>query len=545
MAESLGVYVPAMVLQKGIALGRVLLLTYLLVKAQYGLWGLGMMIFNLASPLLTLGSNQGLIRYVSFYEARGRLREFYRRTRWAILGCAVAMTLVALAGSDLIARYVIASRAAGSLVAYRTQLHICWAALANAMVGGLYHNLLGLLIGMRAYRLVSLVEVAFAVIFTAIAVVTLMVTPTGLALLLAHLVSLILTLTGGGALLHAALSRQREAMAPAAEPRRARALIVPPGAEDEEISGPVPVSSSSAGEDADGIIKSPYRRVLRYGLAALAGTVLWNAAGYLSLWLTNRRYGQAEAGVFYVFLQLGQPIVFLANAVWAVVFSHVARIWEADERPAAMLRLETAYKAVVVGMMTLTVVVYAGSPLWVRLLRADYRAGLALLGGLLMFFQVINHLALLSMIAKLHERPILIAAAVLAGAAANLGLAVWWMPLYGPVGAAWAAGVGMYAGGSVVAVAYLLTAQAKRRPPTSSRAGARDSSLRLHPSTYLVMLLPAVLLLPVGVLGIVWAVLLAAIVFTPLAFPPEQKQVLVAWLRRRRGGGGTPPENLG
>ena len=107
----------------------------------------------------------------------------------------------------------------------------------------------------------------------------------------------------------------------------------------------MPLSSGAADDSA--APEGGRGRVFRYGLAALLGTMLWQVSGYVSFWLTSRRYGQAEAGVFYVFLLLGQPIVFLAGAAWAVIFSHVARVWSAGRRRAATLELETAYKAVV------------------------------------------------------------------------------------------------------------------------------------------------------------------------------------------------------
>ena len=123
--------------------------------------------------------------------------------------------------------------------------------------------------------------------------------------------------------------------------------------------------------------------MVRFGLVALVGTTLWNWAGFFSFVLTNKHFGQAQSGVFSAFLGLCQPAVFLADAAWAVVFSHVARRWEGKDRPAAMFTLETAYKAVATATMSLTVLVQAASPLWLRLLNERWRQGAALLPGLL------------------------------------------------------------------------------------------------------------------------------------------------------------------
>ncbi len=520
MAESLGLYLPAVILQKSIALGRVLLFAYLLSKVQYGLWGLGMMIFNVAAPLLSLGSNHGLIRYVSFYEARGRLREFYRRMRLAVLACAVGLTLVALAGSGLIARYVVASRAEAGEVPYRVQLHLCWLALANALAGALYHNMLSFMVGMRAYRLLSLVEVLFAVAFTALGAAMLWTWPTALALLGAHLAAMVLVLAAGMSLLHVAVGRPALAEARAPSAGRADLAVLPPGGESDEVTGqafiPLGPAQAAAPERVQGVLG----RVLRYGLAALAGALLWQGAGYVSFWLTSRQLGKADAGVFYVFLLLAQPTVFLAGAAWAVLFSHVARQWEAQRRPAAMLRLTATYKAVCLATLTLSVAIYAGSPLWVRLLPEGYRSGLGLVGGLLMFYAAMNHLGLMNMLARLHERPAVISLAALAGGAANVVLALWWMPARGPAGAAWAAGVGMCAGGGIVAAAYL---RASREP-----AGA---------GSYLMLVLPALMLLPILPLIVVWAVVLAAAAFLPWPFTPAERKLLVGLLRPERKAG--------
>ena len=52
MTEALGVYVPAMIFQKAVGLGRVVLFAYFLahVQEQYGLWSLGMLIVTVGGP---------------------------------------------------------------------------------------------------------------------------------------------------------------------------------------------------------------------------------------------------------------------------------------------------------------------------------------------------------------------------------------------------------------------------------------------------------------------------------------------------------------
>ena len=96
-----------------------------------------------------------------------------------------------------------------------------------------------------------------------------------------------------------------------------------------------------------------------------------------------------------------------------------------------------------------------------------------------------------------------------AGAIANAVLAALLMPAWGEVGAARAAGVGMFFGGGLVMLIYLLA-----------------SNTRLHDSTYFVLATPVLLLLPTWVIGPLWALILPVCVFSPWVFDAKQKKVL-------------------
>jgi len=486
LAESIGVYLPVKMLQKAVGFVRLLLFLYLMTRSEYGLWGLGMLIFTVAGPILTLGSHHGLTRYAGLYESRGQLRAFCRRMQWAVPAVTLVMTAVALGASGLITDLVIVSRREAAAIPYARQRMICWAALANAMAMALYYNLLGLMYGLRTYRLAAAVELLFGVVFTGLGVVALVFSPTGLAALLAHLAALGVALAAGTVVIHLGLDRLAKA-APAE-------------------AGPA--------EPVDAMDRA-FRRVLRFGLVALVGATLWSWTVYLSFWLTSKICGTALGGVYHALLSLGQPVLFVAEAIWAVLLTHVARQWETGRRRAALLTLETAYKAVAMAMLTLTIAVIAAAPIWVQILPQRFRAGQELLTGLMMFFQVVIHLALMTILAKLHERPVVIALAAVWAMAANVLLALHWIPQYGPRGAALAAGVGTYVGSGAVTVAYLLL-----------------SRVKLAWSTYAVLAAPALLLLPVWVAAAVWACVLAVAVFTPFVFTAWQKRVLVSFARR-------------
>lgn len=495
MSESLGVYVPAMVFQKALGLLRVLLFANILrqSQAQYGLWGLAMMVFSLAAPMATLGANHGLVRYASLYETRGQLLAFYRRVRWGCLACAAAVTAVMFLGSEPITAWVFASGRSGDEIAYRQQLHACWAALANVLAGALYFNMLALAAGLRAYRIASTVESLFSVAFTGIGVAALVFSPTAFALLTGHLACLVLSLAVGMVLLdRAILAIDAQAHVAAGPEQGATAAPAP----QEAIRG-----------------TGALRKVLGFGLVAMIGNMLWLAAQHVSFYMTNRRYSKADAGVFAVFMQLSQMVLLVGNAAWAVIFTHVARQWESGRRREAMLTLETAFKALSLALMAMTLAVYAAGPVWVNLLPQQYRLGLSLLGGQLMFCQAVAHFSLVTVIARLHERPGLIALAAAASGAANVALAAWWMPVwsYGPAGAAWAAGAGVYIGSGIATGAYFLLAR-----------------IRLRASTYLVLAAPVLLALPPWAGLAAWVAVIVTAAATNWFFGADQKRLVRA-----------------
>ena len=478
MTESLGTYVPAMGAQKAIGLGRTLLLAWLLHEAEYGLWGVAMMVFVVAGGLINLGVKHGLIRYVSAHESHGQIAAFYRLMRFRVVAVALAALAVSLVASGPITRYVIASRAA-TTERYELLLPVCWAALANAGAMALYHSVLAFASGLRMYRLASVMELGFSVLFTAFGIAAALTARTALAVLLAHLAAVMATLAVGLCLLHAGVA---------------------------EVSRSRPVESQG--------LEGAFGRVLRFGLATMAGVLLWTTVPYVGFQMAHRQFGKTAVATYAVMMQLSQPILFLSSASWTVVFSHVARLWESGDRPGAQTMLETAYKAITVATMTLTIVLYAASPLWMRILPAQYQAGKGLLGGLLLLFQVIGQLSLVSMLARLRERPIVISLSALSAAAAG-ALLVWrWMDHSGLSGAALGSGVGAYLGGGVVAGGYVLLGR-----------------IRLGMGTWIVLACPILLVLPAWAAAAAWVVVLIPAAMTGLLFTPQEKAVLREKLR--------------
>ncbi len=513
LATSLGLYVPAVIGQKLLGMLRILLFAYLLRGAmdEFGLWGLGLMVFNLVAAVVTLGSNNGLMRYASHFDVRNRLEEFHRRVRWAVLILAVVLTAVAFACSEWITRAAFSSKPdVANRVSFDRQLLVCWLALGNALVVALYHNILGFAMGLRMYRLAAVLEVSFSVAFTVVGIVAMTLVPGSLALLSAHLGVLVAVVFAGAILLRKAvflLAREGAGRSPG----DVQQVLIEPGSEAEDISPPAlarGVSDHAGERESSGASHVSIRQVFAFGGVSLVGNLLWQAAVYISFWLVNKEYGHESAGVFAFFLMLAQPIMFLGNAAWTVLFTHVARRWEENRKPEAMLSLQAGYKAVTLSVLAIAVLLKATAPLWQGVLPASLRGGVGVFFGLLLFFQAMNHLSLVTILARLRERPGVVGAIMAAGGAANYVLARWWMGSYGMTGAAWAAGVGVFVAGGALSVVYLALSR------TSLRGG-----------TWLAMLLPAILLIPSWGPACAMVVILAVVALTPWIFSPEEKKL--------------------
>lgn len=510
----MSIYLPASLVQLILAMGRVLVFTYLISREQMGVWGTGAMIFVVAAPLVCLGSNHALVRYVSVYEARGKLLLFFRRMRIFVPLLTCVLVAIAFVFSKCLISRVIYPQASGEILSYHWYVGL--AVIGNLGLMALYLCMLSFIYGLRVYALASMIEVLFAGLFTASAVVWLVIGGCGatLTMLLAHLGSLVVVLSIGMTLLWIGVNRIAQNPLPDVQPTPD---IEPTADDGDMVKATIPVIGkiSPKLEEPDETLREGLLRFVKFGLAGMIGALLWQVSGYVSFTLVYQWRGEQSGGVFHVMNKLTQPLVVLAGAAWAVVFSHVAKQWETDKKT-AMATLELSFKAIAITVMTFTIAIYAASPLWIKLLDDRYRVGLLYLPGLFTLAVGISNLTMLTIPAKLHERPIVIGLGAVSGVALNILLAALWMPRWGEVGAALAAGVGMYFGGGIVMFVYLLA-----------------TNVNLRDSSYFILALPVLLLLPIHILAPLWAIILAICIFSPWIFSNAQKSQLRSTAVRR------------
>jgi O-antigen/teichoic acid export membrane protein len=506
----MSVFLPAIVVQRALGMVRVILFTHLILLDEMGIWGSGVMVFNVGAPLLCLGAHHTLARYVSAFEARGRLLAFYRWARVCVVALVLLMAGVSLLGCESVLRWI-SEQGLTIQAAILQQSRLRLAVLGNLVLMALYLAQVSFMYGLRTYNLVSLTEVVFSVVFTVGALGWVAADPSAHSLFLAHMLSLAITLLGSSVLLGMSVRRiARETASGHVVPLAEKEPELEAGAEAEgdSIGGHIPLSREKAEDAFRYSRRAGWARMARFGIVAMLGQLVWQAAGYVSLFMVLRYYGEESGGAFYVILQFAQPLLFLSNAAWTVLYSHVTRRWEGGDRSGALYVLETSYKAIGLTVTTFTILLYVSSPWWIRVLGPQYQCGYYL-SGMFTFFLSISNMTMLTIPARLHERPIIIAVGALAGAALNAALAALWMPGWGEIGAARAAGVGMFFGGLLVMLLYLLI-----------------SGTRFSDSTYVVLITPALLLLPTWILGPLWAIVLPVCLFSSWMFTSRQRKLL-------------------
>ncbi len=493
IGPSLAVYGPLAILDKLITFARVFLLTWLLSRSAYGVWGLGVMVFSVLAHLLVLGADEGVARYLSHYQTRGRLPEMFRRVSAAALIVALALAAVAAAGSGLIARALSTAPGVPTDLSANQIRTIVLLGVLNAMLMGLFHTLQGCLRAMRTLRLLGVVNLTYTLLFTAGALAVGGLRPSGVGLLWAHAASLGVMLAVGWL--------------------GARSCVLAQSADD---------AGRAASDAAAGVMG----KIIRFGAVAMLAGLTWNAASHVSTWFIYRYHGLDAVGGYMPLRRICQPAFILAAILWPVVFGYVANHWESSRRPEALRLLNAAYKLTVLGLTTITMLLLVTAPLWFALLPLAYQANLSVVAGLLMLFQCSANLGMAGMAAKLNERPAALVLIIAVGAAANAVLAAMWVPaggaaMDGLIGGARAAGVGMLC--ACAAGALYLAA----------------SRFRAHPAVYVLSLSPALLLLPPWWAAAIWAALLIIAAATPWVLTPREKQslrdLLARWRRRDQG----------
>lgn len=485
LTASLAVYLGANGLIRAIGIGRGILITWLISRADFGTYQLGLLLANLLLPILSLGTHEGLLRFVPQYETEGRLSRFLKS----------ALPVSLLIGAGLCGLLFVLSEMINSVLydSVDASAHATLTRFVAACVMALivYHLVLALLRGRRMFRAVSAMELSASALFTIAAVA---------AALLGH---------GRGEVILATYT--------VANIVCAIAFGVPMllSVRHEEQNNLLPLERNTMGE------------LLRYSIWAGLAALSWQVLLAYPAWHLSRVCGEQVFATFSAMRLITQVAHVAPVAMSAVVFSAVMKTWESAGRERALSQLNLATKAALAMMLVVCFVLASLQGLLVRIFRDEYATGRDAIALLLLSYLLAGTLSFLSIRFALIKKTQCSFAAWVTGSVFAIFASSLWIDAADPQRAllmtAWAGAIGA-TGALAVVLGYL-------------------SYHRLSPDRGTLILLTGIFLLaapmPWPVVGAAITLLVATT--TPLVFSAQERSTILQ--RAHNLLGLKPPRN--
>ncbi len=372
ISQALTVYLPATALFRLIGLGRNILLTWLMYsQVEFGLFALALVVINLLNPLCSLGLYEGVTRYTPAYETRHMLRAFLARVIPLVVGvAAITCALLMAVNRDLgpLLFQSVSLKPELTRVAYLRSVGLMMNVVYATFTLIVYFLALSVLKGLRMFRALSLMELTHGVVFTVLAILSVILGHrTATAVIACYMMSLWIALACFAlpACLHLAMRTDQD----------------------------VPL-------DAEPF----YRKILAFSLWAAMAAVMWQGLQNYPFWYLNRVHGGDAAAVFGAMRTVTQYVVVAAAAVAIVVMTSVTKTWEAQGPRPAERMLSVSFKACALALLTgCAVLVLLRGPI-VLLFDPRYRQGADLIPVLLLTFSIAGSLSFLSIHFTLIEK---------------------------------------------------------------------------------------------------------------------------------------------
>jgi len=473
MTESLSVYLPATVAFRVINFARLALMTWWMTQAEFGFFNLVLLLSNVATPLVSLGLNDAITRFVPIHEQDGTLRRFIVRSGILLAAATTLLTAGMLALAILTGGAFQPFSETGDVTATaeRAQnLTLLSISAAVAVMQAMHFFLLGVLKGLRSYKAVAWMEVTQGVAFLLLALASAVLGwQSAAAMAACYLISLALTFV----IYATGLS-----------------LVLPP-------------DSNAASPPASPLL----RRLLQFSICIMTATAAWQLFQYYPTWRLNQTHGADSVALFSAVRQVGQFILAGAVAFVTIVQTQVARTWETRGPEAAGRQFSLVLRVTSLTLLFMCGALAAGRHLIMRIYARGYSVGADVLPLQLLFFLMAGYLTFLSVHFQLIKRTRWTPWPWVVGLAANIILTrvVTFEEPLGLWAASWAAVLAMAA----ALTACLLMVRLERRP--------------VERGVYFCMAAAWALALPTWAMGGVLVTLALLAAFTNLIFTHDER----------------------
>ena len=471
---NLGLYSLATILFRSVSLLRMVIITWLLGPAMFGLVSLGLAFINIGWSVVLLGAPAALERYIPLHQNNGQLRPFLRRLLPICIAVAVLGTVLLALNINSLSSLIFSRVADSARQTYQADFpKLTAACLATLLASACFNTLISCLKGLRFFRAVAVLECSQSVLFTVLAVLLLLGHRHPFIVFSAQAATLVLLVVTVGSLLFAHLRR----------------------CPDQNL----PLTSSSY-----------LSRFTAFAFWGLPGTVTWTILLAFPLWYLNRTFGPNITGTYSAYFTLLNAVFFLSMPFWSVINIHAVRKWVRAEYDQAKATVELAFRAFSLSLMFLCLLLTLCAPLLRRLFPSDFASGANYVRFLCIPPLLAANFGLIHLLASLLEKPSLRVLALALGTVIVLLAGIFLIPQYGIAGAAFSGALGL----SSATLAGLLLLLLRR--------------CTLSFPTLLVLACPALLLIPNRLMMIAaFVLLLVLVVFTPLFFAGREKLRLI------------------
>lgn len=375
-----------------IGLARGIALAWLIPQAQFGLFGVALLVVNVLLPVCSVGLYEGVTRYAPYHESAGTLRRFVIRSGLLVVGLAVTATVALALIIEPLSSILFSAARVGqpevSESAVTAGLNsLTRAALVCVLSLAAYQTFLGLLKGLRMFRALSVIELMTACLFT----------------LLALLGAFGGFVTAGALIITYAVSCV------------ATVVIFSPGlilkiSEMEDVKQRVAETGS----------RRPRSRLLTYSLWAAGTAILWHALSYYPMWYLLKVSDHKTVGTFHAVRLITQFIHIGAVMLTAIVAANITRVWEHSGRETAVPRLNLLTKGCVIVFLLGATILALLRPLALWLFPEAFASGKVAYDPLVLFFLLVGVVGLVAVRFNLLEKPRLACLAWLVGAVVNV-----------------------------------------------------------------------------------------------------------------------------
>jgi O-antigen/teichoic acid export membrane protein len=483
MRGSVGAQAGSLLLGRSLGYLRGVLLTWLLVQHEFGLFQIAVAIVNLLVPLSNLGLSHGTLRYAPAHEARRTLAVFARRASVMVLSIATVTALILLLLPTDVAGWamtVTGNPSDAGVVASSGMVRATVLCMLSLVV---FHLPVDLMKGLRLFRAASLMEIVGVSLFSVLAV--------GAPLIGYDSAESVLLTYGVGNILSVAFF--------------APSLIRY-------------IRSQPVDRDATAAVRLIDVDYVHYSLWIAGSLVSWHLLQQFAFLYLAGTGGLKMAGVYFA-VRLFAQLVFLGGQTLArVLSSNVTRVWESTGPADARVRLEAGTK---VGLM----IVFAGvtflslvKPFILLAYPTAYAIGVRCFDPLLLAYGWFAALEFLIVRFHLRQKSMHSFLSAVAGVFANLalGLALLGMPAETGsadllIRAAWICAFGSGVSVTTSLVFLFRTADAP------------------HYSTILLLLAIASIGAGSVFALVIWGVTLAAMLATDSILSPAERLIIANW----------------